>query len=604
MASAGSVTLAGCQRSGSSDTTQVNGDPAATTYQVPITGHATSEESIQFNIFNITNQPWFGSQCLLFAYLSWQSAADFAWQPFAARRMDISDEVWEIELIDSLEWHNGDPLDADDLARQFKLSAFTEQRAVGNYIEDPADITVTGDHTVAIQLDDTYNPDSLKINVLTQNPIMAPEPVFGEYLERFQDASTNGETQSVRQELTQFNWEDPGSLTSGPLSLEAITSQGIRLRPYSEWPIDAIQSNIQRNTDTTLPAGGYDFDLEGQFYSDHNSVTQAVISGGIDGGAGISAKSQADLDRYPESGEVRLLKSGSGISIIFNMIDDEHADAWRDQRVRKAFAHIIDLDGVAEQFFGEFVEHSGRFSGLIPKMDEKLFDDAFLNSLRTYEQDFEKARSLLQEAGFSQNSKGWRTPDGEAFTPKFVGPTSVQYYLSGFQVAVSNLKEFGINAELNAIEGTSFFSRTLSNMEYGLTRGYYSHSVTPLAWRRSWVRYGGPEEHEYSAYLQQPFDSTVVEVPPIGEPESDETIEIDILERYDAVRRATDQSEIIEISKELAWAFNQTVPRLPVSPQVQPFYFEHDDWEYADSDDPMGQYPLWLMPQYGGIAEK
>jgi peptide/nickel transport system substrate-binding protein len=290
---------------------------------------------------------------------------------------------------------------------------------------------------------------------------------------------------------------------------------------------------------------------------------------------------------------------------LFNLINDDDADAWRDRRVRKAFAHIIDLPSVANQFYGDFAEHRPRFSGLGPTLEEQLFEQSFLDSLDRYEQDFDKARSLLESAGFTHEGKWWRKPNGDLLTPSFVAPTSVQYYVSGFQVAVSNLKQFGIKAELNAVEGTSFFSKSLPNLDYGLTRGYYGKMAAPLAWKATWVRYDGPDEEDYAAYLQEPHDSTVVEVPPVGEADSSDTIEIDVLERYNEVRFTSNEEKIREISRELAWAFNQTVPRLPVSTVPTSWYLVHDEWNYPAADSPLGLIEglVWMFPQFGGVSK-
>jgi ABC-type transport system substrate-binding protein len=379
------------------------------------------------------------------------------------------------------------------------------------------------------------------------------------------------------------------------------------MQSYPNYPTEDIRTDLRENTDGGVPFEGDDTQIEfsGNYYQSQNSVTQAAISGKIDGGAGISVKSERDIDRLPDDAEVRTSYNGNGISIIFNLIDGDDSDVWRDTRVRKAFAYIIDLDEVANQFYGIYGEHNTQYSGLVPTLENKLFDDEYVNSLEDYEQDFEKAEMLLRDAGLTFNGDWWVKPDGSELNPRFMAPTSVQFYVSGFQVAVSDLKSFGINAELNAVEGTSFFSQVIPNLNYGLTRGYYSHSEVPLAWRNSWVRYGGPSDETYSAYLQEPYDSTVVEVPPIGEPNSDERIEIDVLDRYNQIQHATETDEIRRISKELSWAFNQTVPRLPVSPAPSQWYLNHDGWQYPDKESPLGKPVnglVWMLTQFGGIV--
>jgi peptide/nickel transport system substrate-binding protein len=239
-------------------------------------------------------------------------------------------------------------------------------------------------------------------------------------------------------------------------------------------------------------------------------------------------------------------------------------------------------------------------------METRLFGEEFLESLSRYPRDVDAAESLLREAGLERDGDWWHKPDGTEFNPSFVAPTSVPFYTNGFQVAVSNLKEFGINAELNAVEGTTFFSQVIPNLDYGLTRGYYSNPSVPGAWFRSWFRYDGPGDKEYPAYLQEPHDQAVVEVPPIGEPDSDRTMSIDIRENYDEIRSSSDTSRIQELSKELCWAFNQSVPRIPVSQVPYTWYMTNDDWWLPPDETPMGllQGIVWVLHQVGGIGSK
>jgi hypothetical protein len=171
---------------------------------------------------------------------------------------------------------------------------------------------------------------------------------------------------------------------------------------------------------------------------------------------------------------------------------------------------------------------------------------------------------------------------------------------------VSNLTDFGIDAEMNAVEGTVYFSKTLPNFEYEVTRGSYSDAAIPQAWFRSWLRHSGPSEEQFPAHFEEPFDSPVVQVPPIGEPESDDTVEIDVRANYDALLETNDPGEIRERSKNRCWAFNQVVPRIPVSLSPYKWYLRTDDWWVPDADSPFGhlQGLVWVLPQVGGIGRK
>jgi peptide/nickel transport system substrate-binding protein len=577
------------------------------TFIGPLTGHQTSKEAVQFNRFNVARGTSWVVQRAIFTNLAVNSTSNFEWYPIAERTHSVDGDGMTIELLPSFTWHNGDPVVAEDLSRSLRLDVFMNE-PIGDYIESPEDIQPVDDTTVEISFDQQYNPGGSVAAIIGARGLSTPESVFQEYLDRFEEATTESERQDAQSDLGQFNWTDPEPLATGPFVLQDITTQGPTYELYDDYPFEDVRANIEEQTDLDLSEYPdlTEYDYEHRFFQSGNSVEQAMISGDLDGGAGFNLQSESETERFPEDTEVRTNLMGYGTGILFNIVDHEHADAYRDERVRKAFAHIIDMDGVAQQFYGDYGSHSPTYSGLTETMEERLLDEAFVDSLTTYETDLERARELLQDAGFSEGSNWWEKPDGTVLTARFVGPTSVQYYNRGFQVAVSHLKDFGINAELRSVEGTSFFSQTIPNLDYGLTRGYYSNNNAPAAWRLSHVRFDGPDNEDYAAYLQEPYDSTVVEVPPIGEPDSSDTIEIDILEKYGEIQQAVDPEAVTQISKELSWAFNQTVPRLPVSPAPYHWFLSHDDWWYPDDDSPLGhiQPLVWSFPQFGGMGPK
>jgi peptide/nickel transport system substrate-binding protein len=543
----------------------------------------------------------------IFAFLGTRSTSNFQWYPIAERRHDITGEELTFELLPSFSWHDGEAITATDWRRTLRLDAYMGF-PVAEYVESPESITIEDELTVSVVFDQPYNPGGAESAILDSFGVTTPASVFGAYLERFEDATTEAQREAVQSDLGEFNWTDPEPYASGPLVLEDVTTQGIRYTSYEDYPVQDIRRNLERRNDvdfTDVPEPGT-YDYEHVFYQSGNTAEQAMLSGRIDGGTGVNIQRESETERFPERSEIRTNQLSYGISLLFNVVDHEHADAYRDVRVRKAFAHVIDMDGVAEQFFGDFGSHSPTYSGLTPTMEEQLFDQQFIDSLTTYDRDLEEAERLLRAAGFSKGSKWWQKPDGTELTVEFVGPSSVQYYNRGFQVAVSNLKDFGIDAELRSVEGTSFFSQTVPQMDYGMTRGYYSRSNALEAWRLSWIRFDGPEEEDYAAYLQEPFDSTVVEVPPIGDSDSDERIEIDVLDRFDRIRSETDPEAVTELSRELSWAFNQTVPRLPVSPTPSHWYLNHDEWWFLPEENPLGtvQPLVWALPQFGGMGPR
>jgi peptide/nickel transport system substrate-binding protein len=605
--SAGFAGVAGCSEDATETASQANGADDAEgerlTFVAPITGKSTSKEAIQFNPFNVTKSPWWGSQKALFLQLAVQSYRNYTWYPLAAKRMDVTGDSWRIELHDSLQWANGDPVTATDLVRRLRLDYHMDQ-TMGSYVERADAIRQRSDVEVEVQFDREYNAAGFRTAAIPRIAIATPEPVFDEYVERFADASTESATEDVRSDLGQFSWDDPRPYTCGPFDLVDVNTQGLVYRPSETYPRADVRSAIESQTSADLsryPAS-VNYDYEQQFFQSGNTVNQAAITDRIDGGAGIRVDSTSDAEKFPDHGEVRTNYAGYGISLLFNVVDDDRGELWRDRRVRKAIARIIDRNSVVQQFFGDYSEHDPRLSGLTSALQDRLLEQPFLDSLVRYERDQKKAASLLRDAGFTEGDRWWRRPNGERLTVTFGAPTSIQYYVRGFQSAVSNLKAFGIQAELNAVEGTSWFSNEYPDHNWDLTHGYYGYSNAPRAWFLSWMRFPGTDD-EHLRRLQEPFDTTAITVPAR---EGSGTMEIDVRDHYDAIKHTADEDEVARLSREFAWAFNQLVPRIPIGPAPFHWYLTNDDWIVPPDDSPLGHLEalVWMLPHVGALGPR
>ncbi|MFC7189785.1 ABC transporter substrate-binding protein [Halocatena marina] len=602
------IALAGCTGAANRGESGESGASTGEAFTGALTGHQSTSTDIQFNPYNITLETSTRSQTALFPYLAVQSLSTTEWIPVAAKDWSIDGTSLTVQLLDGFTWHNGDPVTIDDLERTLKLSAHMNSY-MSDYVESADDITASNDTTVTVNLSSMFNSSGLYSNVFGNIRIDVPEAVFGSYMEEFSDATTEKERDRIRKEVGEFNWREPEPHASGPFELDSITTQALHCTQYDDYPIAEVQKNIKRKTGYDLSTYGTDpnySEMEYQLSQTRNKVTQLAISDTLDGGDGLDIDSKEELQqKFPQYAEYRQIPTGYGTSIMFNMIDGAHADAWRDQRVRKAFAHIIDLEGVAQQFYGDFTDTRRRFSGLTPVLEQKLFDEAFRNSLTTYDHNPEKAAALLRDAGYTKD-KWWIKPNGEPLKATFQGPTSVEYYLRGWQVAASNLRKFGIKSQVVSIEGTTFFSKTLGNLEWDLTRSYYGSIDEPSAYDLSWIRYDGPEEHEYSWFLEQPHDEAVVTVPPIGKPDSNKTITINITDTYNELTKTIDPDMLSTLSKRLSWAFNQTVPKIPIGQVNYSWYMTSDSWNYPAKDHSLGNlYPFtWSLPQIGALQRK
>lgn len=604
------VALAGCS-GGSKQGSDGNpgGKPTDEAFTGAITGHQSTSTDIQFNPYNITTEISTRSQNALFPYLAVQSRTTTEWIPVTARDWSVEGTTFTIQLLDGFTWHNGNPVTVDDVVRALRLNAYMNSY-ISDYIESAEDIKASDDTTVKINLSSKFNANGLYSNIFENVRIDVPKAVFGKYMEEFADASSKEEREQIQQKVGQFNWRKPEPHASGPFKLESISTQALNCTSYDDYPLAEIQKNIKKKTGYDLSEYGAESNYSKMEYllsQTQNKVTQLSISDKLDGGDGVNIDSTKELkQKFPQHAEYRHIPTGYGTSIMFNMISGDHADAWRDHRVRKAFAHIIDLEAVAKQFYGDSTATRRRFSGLTPVLERQLFDKKFLNSLTTYDHNPKKAATLLKNAGYTKDGKWWIKPNGKPLKATFQGPTSVEFYLRGWQVAASNLKKFGIKSQVTSIEGTSFFSKTLGNLEWDLTRSYYGSINEPSAYNLTWIRYDGPEKYEYSWFLEKPHNKAGVTVPPIGKPDSSKTNTINITDTYDQITKTSDPEKLSKLAKKLSWAFNQTVPKIPIGQVNYGWYMTSDHWKYPPKDHALGNLMpfTWSLPQIGALQGK
>ncbi len=581
-----------------------------------------SQEDVQFNPHNLTLGADWELINPLFTRTIIDSRTHREYYPIGLADWSVDGGEVSITVLEGLTWHNGDPVTAEDYVRTLRLQFY--QGPTGNarldlepYVDDPEDIYAEDEYRLRVELDERYNPELIEKYIVGGSEhggnFLHHEELYGEYLDRFEDAGSDDEITEIQAELSEETIRDPEPYANGPFQLEEIDTQGIRYSTYDDYPWPAVQENLEENYGLDLSAFPDELNFETlqvNFYSDRQALQQAGITGDIDGGSGFEIDSETDLNQFPEYGDYNPITSGWTDAFVFNVVNGEYADLWRDQRVRKAFAHILDFEGISHQYSGEFgiIDRRDHFSGMSPPMLDIVSDD-FLDQLTTYEQDHDLARELLEDAGFTEEGGQWYTPNDELFEVPWAAPSTVQWQIDGMEYAADNLSEFGIESTVEVVEGTTFFGQTIPNLEYELSRGFIGFGIGTEGWENTWIRYdsGDDMEDPFSYYLQEPYGEPGLQVPPIGEPDSDDRVEIDPLELYHELTRTDDEARIEEISQELSWAFNQTVPKLPGSSGVYGWYMT-ERWDYPDDygQDPLAGLMPWtyVLPQIGALSAK
>jgi len=140
-------------------------------------------------------------------------------------------------------------------------------------------------------------------------------------------------------------------------------------------------------------------------------------------------------------------------------------EPFDDVRVRQAICYAADPQGIMD------IISDGKGTELGSSM-YPAFGKYFMEELNdTYNQDIEKAKQLLADAGY---------PDGFSFT--ITVPSNYQPHIDTAQVLVEQFKAIGVTAEIQLIEWDSWLSDVYANRDYESTVvGFDANNLTGAA---------------------------------------------------------------------------------------------------------------------------
>lgn len=138
------------------------------------------------------------------------------------------------------------------------------------------------------------------------------------------------------------------------------------------------------------------------------------------------------------------------------VVVDENAK-MKDQKVRQAVAYAMNIEEVTEAYYDGLRE---RANSLIPPVFATYYD----SKLKGYNYDLDKAKSLLEEAGYKDtNNDGYvEDPDGKEFTIKLAAMSGSDKDEKIVQFYIQNWKAAGLKVELTTgrtIEFNSFYDK-------------------------------------------------------------------------------------------------------------------------------------------------
>ena len=211
-----------------------------------------------------------------------------------------------------------------------------------------------------------------------------------------------------------------------------------------------------------------------------DSLSMELNSGSIDMFVRLTAAQAAQLDD-----QFNVLEGTMNLVQALYLNND--FEYFQDARVRQALCYAInrqDILDLTSDGKGTIVG-----SSMFPAFTK--YYDADLSNY--YEQDIEKAKELLAEAGY---------PDGFSFTIQV--PSNYQPHIDTAQVIAEQLKAIGVNADIQLIEWDSWLSDVYAGRNYEATVVGLDASV--LSARAMLERFTSDSSKNFTNYSNKEYD--------------------------------------------------------------------------------------------------
>lgn len=389
----------------------------------------------------------------------------FAPQPDLALSWEILEDgaLYRFKLRDDAVWHDGTPFTSADVAYTFEevLTTFHSRTraSVGALLEsvdapDPA--------TVEFRFSEPYAPLMQQLDV-TEAPIL-PAHVF---------EGTDPQENPANQR----------PVGTGPFMFSSYSPDEelvlVRNPDYFEPGLPKLDEVVMR----VIPDAG--------------SQVIALEAGEVDWLWGVPGPDLARLSGDDRFGTLKTLVNPGGANCIMTVSFNLDRPALADARVRRAIAHGLDRTAFLERAaFGQGNVATAPVSSGIPT--------AYAGGLDLPNYDPDRARALLDEAGWTADGGGVRTAEGADGaadgTPLSIGVHLFPRFAPYGELMKALLAEIGIDVEVKALERATMVDEVFTQRDFdtniisycngtdpevGIRRMYISGNIAPIPFSNS-----------------------------------------------------------------------------------------------------------------------
>ncbi len=186
-----------------------------------------------------------------------------------------------------------------------------------------------------------------------------------------------------------------------------------------------------------------------------------------------------DIDRIPANEKnVTVLKNDGFLNLqLFEQNGygyiglNTRLPKFSDVKVRQALTYGLDRKSFNDLYYTGYA--------VVPNSQFASSSWAYTEDLNSYDYDVEKAKSLLDEAGWKLSDDGFRYKDGEKFTIKWMTYTGSKYVDTLIPILKDNYQKIGIEVVPELVEFSTLSSRVFDKQDFEMFNMAWSLSIDP-----------------------------------------------------------------------------------------------------------------------------
>ncbi len=553
--------IAGCMGGGQDGTQTGSGDSTAALTMMD----ARQLTKIQFNPFKAAE--FANSWNVMIRDLVAAGHSDGVTRPDLAEELSVDGNTLTITFPEDRTWWNGRELTAEDFYTGVEITRLQDPGASAYESHELLD-SYTVQRTFKQQPTDELMRASVAGFV-----VETPRWIFGEYLERYQDATTQSERDAITEELTQES-----------IDTQQLVDEGLGNALFELTEFNASEGLLERFDDHPY-AGRTAVERCRVLPWDAADPESFIINNEIDltySDYITESKRQQYPDNLQNQYELDWFRTQK---FTFNYKNDHLAK----RNVRRAIACATDLTALVSSAneAGIIGTPTQVQTGLRSSIHDRYLGDGWTENLIQYpiETALDRANEYMKQAGYSRSDDAWVDESGSQLTFQIITDAKPAQ-TSVTKVFSDQLNAFGIGTDVTSI-GQDYYTKL---QEYEFDIAWIWH-VAQALWHPTayfsndfyGVEVGPTDSDDDTGPTGIPYETSIPET--VGDATitgAGRTIQPAAL--MEALPVASSTEEVTEITRTLVQWFNFDLPGLVYVQENSGFWLDTDQYSFSMPD--------------------